>query len=138
MNSRFVAAVAALLLAAALYLNHRSTNRTNAELNERIAHVEDQVQRIKSASTEQQLEAENLRLRAENQRLKASLAQFTGTPAAVGAVARVSHQQQDTPNDPLAFYRRNPELMKRYFPQLYNQEIAKQQKADEVPAPPSE
>jgi hypothetical protein len=38
--------------------------------------------------------------------------------------------QNETPaRDPLEFYRRNPDLMKRYFPQLYKTEIAQQTKA---------
>jgi hypothetical protein len=135
MNSRLLVPGTALLLAIIMYLALRSTNRDNAELSARVAQVEEQVQRVKSASAEEQLRTENGRLRAENQRLKGLLAQFTGTPA--GPLARVSHQQEP-PYDPLAFYRRNPELMRRYFPQLYKEEMAKQQKADEVPAPPKE
>jgi len=42
---------------------------------------------------------------------------------------------QDPAADPLAFYRRNPELMKRYFPQLYQQE---QQKGQAQPPAPQE
>jgi hypothetical protein len=41
-----------------------------------------------------------------------------------GAAEQAQSQQQEEqsgPSDPLAFYRRNPELMKRYFPQLYQQ-----------------
>jgi hypothetical protein len=34
-------------------------------------------------------------------------------------------EENTGPSDPLAFYRRNPELMKRYFPQLYAQTYGK-------------
>ena len=136
MNSRPLVVAAALLLGIALYLAHRSTKRDNAELNARLAQVEEQVQKVQFASAEEQLKAENVRLRAENQRLKATLAQFKGTPA-TEPMARVS-QEQEQGNDPLAFYRRNPALMQRYFPAIYKAEMEKKQKSEEVPAPPKE
>jgi hypothetical protein len=44
------------------------------------------------------------------------------------AVNEAQNDAGDTANayDPLAFYRKNPELMKRYFPHLYQQEAAAQ------------
>lgn len=144
MNSRVVAFGIVVLLACGLFLNQRSTRRENAELSARVSRIEDQLAGIKEAglvNKTDELKAENARLQSENKELRASLAELKkAAPVMMDPRQRFSRastqSQEQEPYDPLAFYRRNPELMKRYFPQLYKAEMEK--KSEEVPAPPKE
>jgi len=45
---------------------------------------------------------------------------FGTVPAGGGTEAAAQEEETSTAYDPLAFYRKNPELMKRYFPHLFN------------------
>jgi len=141
MNSRVVAFGIALLLAFGLFLNQRSSRRDNAELNARVSQVEEQLAGVKQAglaSETEQLRAENARLRSENNDLRTSLTESKQTiPRLMDPRQGVSTQAQENGGDDrLSFYRPNPELMKRYFPQLYKTEMEKEN--EEVPAPPKE
>jgi regulator of replication initiation timing len=141
MNSRVAVFCIVVLLAFGLYFGRRSARRENAELNARLSQVEEQLAGLKQAglaSEAEQLRAENARLRSENKDLRTSLDESKQTiPTMMDPRQRFSTQaQENSRNDPLTFYRRNPELMKRYFPQLYKAEMDK--KTEEIPAPPKE
>ncbi len=144
MNSRVVAFAIVVLLAFGLFLNQRSVHRENAELGARVSQLEEQLAGLNQAglaSEAGQLRAENTRLQSENRELRASLAEFRqATPVGMDPRQRVmrasTQSQENAGHDPLSFYRRNPELMKRYFPQLYKAEMEK--KTEEIPAPPKE
>ena len=54
------------------------------------------------------------------------------------APQEVAANQQGGDYDPLAFYRKNPELMKRYFPHLYRAQMEQQPDAAVQPIEPQE
>jgi regulator of replication initiation timing len=141
MNTRGSAAALALIVTLAFYITHRVAERSDAELSARIAQLEQQVGSLKQGSAGfaelKEMKAENARLVSENHRLRSRLAEVQQNVTSTDRrVARVLHApaKRDA-YDPLAFYRRNPELMKRYFPQLYQAEMKSAQKAEDRSAP---
>jgi regulator of replication initiation timing len=136
MNTRWRAVIVVFTFGLSLWVIRTSFRRDHAELTARINQMEEQIQTLRqvAGSNEQErLKGENERLRAENAELKNRTGQ--SVPVMMDPRTRLT-VRKDEANDPLAFYRRNPELMKRYFPQLYKAEVEKQ--SEEIPAPPSE
>ena len=128
----------------------RSERALRAEVNrfeQELAELKANPTQVVTTAAVEQLKAENARLSAENSDLQNRLKQ---AKEQIVRLNRGEHPQQrvqlaseqtptdpNTPYDPLAFYRRNPELMKRYFPQLYKAETAKQPES-QVPPPPAD
>jgi hypothetical protein len=76
------------------------------------------------------LKRELARLRLEIAELRARVSpQYNVQPA-------LATGQQSGTTDPLAFYRRNPELMKRYFPHLVNAPAPQPQAEEPKETPP--
>ena len=127
MNSRLLVAAAAILLCVAIYVSQRSTKS-------RLAEVEEQVQMLQLVAQRDQFRAENARLRSENKQLREALAQANRT-APGEPIAGASLQEEGyNPNSG----RNNPQLMRRYFPQLYKDKMTNQPKSEAIPAPPKE
>jgi myosin heavy subunit len=82
-----------------------------------------------SKETAVKLEEENARLTEQVKELRSQAAQSVQQLREAQNQARyaVSAQATNQSTDPLAFYRKNPELMKRYFPHLFEQEQQQQQ-----------
>jgi hypothetical protein len=133
----------------------------NEELKSELIRLRGELtQRRESGKLAEKLQTENARLVQENRdlKIKASSREAAqvqppvvtgaqpvpqgippGEPAAAGVPpGTVTPQGNSTPgaSDPLAFYRRNPELMKRYFPQLYQQTYGTNEAGATNSAPP--
>jgi hypothetical protein len=140
----------ALAVFALVFLAQRF-ERSDRALRAEVNRFEQELAELKAnppqVANVEQLKAENARLTAENSDLQTRLRQ---AKEQIVRLNRGDHPQQrvqlaseqtpadpNAPYDPLAFYRRNPELMKRYFPQLYKAQIANQAES-QVPPPPAD
>jgi DNA gyrase/topoisomerase IV subunit A len=70
--------------------------------------------------------SENARLVAENQKPRRGSPNAPGQNAMADSIPR-EPASQNAEYDPLTFYRKNPELMKRYFPHLFKEGQAQEQ-----------